>query len=273
MTFDVTGELYDRFMGRYSRPLAASLTDWLGVSPGQRALDVGCGPGALTQHLVARLGPENVSAIDPSEPFVDACRTRFPEVDVRLGSAESLPYDQDSFGLAASCLVVHFMEDPVAGLAEMARVTTPGGRVGATVWDLDGRRAPMATIWSVLAEVQPDAAGEHQLPGGAEGQLEELFERAGLLDVEGTELAVTVTHPTFEEWWEPHLHGVGPVGEAIAALDPVRREQVRATCRERLGGGPFQITAVAFAARGRAASHDGGTAGRPRPDGARLSSS
>ena len=258
----MTGEIYDRFMGRYSRPLAASLTDWLGVSPGQRALDVGCGPGAFTRHLVALLGPEHVSAIDPSEPFVEACRARFPEVDVRQGSAESLPHADGSFDIAGCCLVVHFMQDPVAGLAEMARVTTPGGRVGATVWDLDGRRAPMATIWSALAEVQPDVAGEHQLPGGTEGQLEDLFEQAGLLDVEGTELAVTVTHPSFEEWWEPHLHGVGPVGEAIAALDPPRVTQLRDACHDRLGDGPFQITAVAFAARGRAASHDGETAGR-----------
>ena len=252
MTFEVAGDAYDRFMGRYSRPLARSLVDWLDVRTGERALDVGCGPGALTAQLVERLGADRVSAIDPSPPFVEACRARFPEVDVRLGSAESLPYADASFDFAGACLVVHFMADPVAGIAEMARVTRPGCWIGATVWDLDGRRAPMATIWSVLAEVQPEVKGEHELPGGAEGQLEDIFVRAGLHDVDGTELAVTVAHPTFEEWWEPHLHGVGPIGEALAALDPAGLERARDKCRERLGDGPFEITAVAFAARGRA---------------------
>ena len=156
------------------------------------------------------------------------------------------------FDVAGSCLVVHFMQDPVGGISEMARVTREGGWVGATVWDLRGRREPMAPLWGALAELAPDHPDERGMPGGAEGQLVAILEDAGVRDVEGTEMAVSVTHPSFEEWWEPYLHGVGPVGESVAALGPVRREQLRATCRERLGSGPFDLTAVAFAARGRA---------------------
>lgn len=252
MSFEVAGAAYDRFMGRYSRPLAVGLVDWLEVGAGQRAIDVGCGPGALTEPLVQRLGADHVAAVDPSPPFVEACRERLPGVDVRQGTAEALPYDDDSFDVAGSSLVVHFMQDPVAGIAEMVRVTREGGRVGATVWDLAGRREPMAPIWAALAEVDPDHPGEGHVPAGADGELVRIFEAAGVRDVEGTELAVTVTHPTFEEWWEPYLRGVGPVGEVIASLEPARREQLRATCRERLGAGPFDLTAVAFAARGRA---------------------
>ena len=251
MSFDVAGEAYDRFMGRYSGPLAARLTDWLEVTAGQRALDVGCGPGALTEQLVARVGAAHVSAIDPSEPFVQACRSRHPGVDVRLGGAEALPYDDETFDVAAACLVVHFMQDPVAGLAEMARVTRPVGWVGATVWDLAGGRAPMWPVWEALAELQPDQPGEEELPGGSEGALVEILERAGLRDVEGVELSVTVTHPGFDEWWEPHLHGVGPIGAALAALGPEGRGRVSELCRQRLGEGPFDLTAVAFGARGR----------------------
>ena len=251
MSFEVAGEAYDRFMGRYSRPLAGMLTDWLEVEPGQDALDVGAGPGAWTEHLVARLGADRVSAIDPSEAFVGAFRERLPGVEIRQGIAESLPYADASFDVAGACLVVHFMRDPVAGIAEMARVTRPGGRVGATVWDLAGRREPMAPIWSALAELDSEHPGEGKLPGGASGELAVIFSQAGLDDVESTELAVTVTHPTFEEWWEPYLHAVGPVGEVIKALDPDKRERLRSTCRERLGAGPFEITAVAFAVRGR----------------------
>lgn len=251
MTFEVAGAAYDRFMGRYSSPLAGRFTDWLDVRAGERALDVGCGPGAWTAHLVQRLGVERVFAIDPSPPFVQSCAARFPGVDVRQGSAEDLPYADDTFDVTGACLVVHFMADPVAGLAEMARVTRPGCWVGATVWDLAGSRAPMAPIWAAMAEVDADHPDESGMQGGSPGELEDLMLRAGLVDVEATELAVTITHPTFEEWWEPFLGGVGPVGEAIAQLDPVRVEQLRATCREHLGDGPFEITAVSFAGRGR----------------------
>lgn len=252
MTFEVSGDAYDRFMGRYSRPLAADLADWLEVGSGQRAIDVGCGPGALTGILVDRLGADRVAAVDPSASFVEACRERLPGVDVRVGNAESLPHDDDSFDIAAACLVVHFMTDPVAGLAEMGRVTRPGGWVGATVWDLAGSRAPMWPLWEAVAELQPDHPGEREFPGGSRAGLVAILEDAGLHDVEAVEMPVTLTHPSFEEWWEPYLHGVGPAGDAVAALGPDGRDRLEEVLRRRLGDGPFELTAVAHAARGRA---------------------
>ena len=138
MTFDVTAAAYAAFMGRWSQPLALGFADLAGVRGGQRALDVGCGPGALTEQLVARLGSAAVAAIDPSASFVAATRERFPDVDARSGSAEELPFADDAFDLALAQLVVHFMADPVRGLAEMARVTRPGGLVAACVWDHGG---------------------------------------------------------------------------------------------------------------------------------------
>jgi SAM-dependent methyltransferase len=252
VSFEVAGDAYDRFMGRYSRPLAALLVDWLEVAAGQRALDVGCGPGALTGPLVEVLGADHVSAIDPSAPFVEVCRACFPDVDVRQGSAESLPYDDDSFDVSAACLVVHFMSDPVRGLAEMRRVTRQGGWVGTTVWDLAGGRAPMAPLWEAVAEVAPELPNESDYRGGSRQSLGAILEGAGLRDVEVDELAVTVTHPSFAEWWEPYLHGVGPAGEAVAALGPERRTRAEQVLRGGLGAGPFDLTAVAWAARGRA---------------------
>ena len=165
VSFEVAGEAYDRFMGRYSQPLAVRFADLLEVTAGQRALDVGCGPGAFTAPLVDRLGADQVSAIDPSAPFVETCRARFPGVDVRRGAAESLPWDDDSHDVSGACLVVHFMTDPVGGVSEMKRVTREGGWVGATVWDLAGSRAPMAPLWTAFAEVAPAAAGRAGLPG------------------------------------------------------------------------------------------------------------
>ena len=142
MSFDVAADAYDRFMGRYSAQLAPGLADLGGVQAGQTVLDVGCGPGALTAELVRRLGPDAVAAVDPSESFVAAARARHPGVDVRLSAAEDLPYPDGTFDAAFAQLVVHFMTDPVAGLAEMARVTRADGVVAACVWDLAGGRAP-----------------------------------------------------------------------------------------------------------------------------------
>jgi Methylase involved in ubiquinone/menaquinone biosynthesis len=125
-------------MGRYSTPLAPLMADYARVVPGQRVVDVGCGPGALTTELVQRVGPDGVSAVDPSEPFVAAAKERHPGVDVRLASAEQLPFDDDAFDGSLAQLVVHFMADPVKGLQEMGRVTRPGGVVAACVWDHAG---------------------------------------------------------------------------------------------------------------------------------------
>ena len=251
MTFDVTGDAYDRFMGRYSRPLAARFADWLEVTAGQHAIDVGCGPGALTGQLVTRLGADHVRAVDPSAPFVESCRQRFPGVDVREGAAESLPFGDDTCDVAAACLVVHFMADAVAGVSEMRRVTRPGGWVGATVWDLAGSRAPMWPLWEAVAEIQPTQPEEKEFAGGSRASLVSILERAALRDVESVELAVTVTHPSFEEWWGPYLHGVGPAGDAVAALGPDGRARLEEVLRRRLGDGPFDLTAVAYAVRGR----------------------
>ena len=252
MTFEVAGDAYDRFMGRYSRPLAAGFADWLEVSAGQRAVDVGCGPGALTGVLVERLGADRVRAVDPSAPFVDACRERFPGVDVRLGVAEALPFEDDAFDVAGACLVVHFMSDPVAGVGEMRRVTRPGGWVGATVWDLLAHRTPMSVIREVLVELRSEPDGDDEVPVGSASGLEGVLDASGLGDVEVVEMAVTVSHPTFEEWWEPFQHGVGPIGETIAALDPGVRVSLEEALRARLGEGPFEMTGTAFAGRGRA---------------------
>ena len=109
-----------------------------GVAAGQRVLDVGCGPGALTGELRARLGAASICAIDPSAPFVEACARRNPGVDVRQGSAEDLPYGDGEFDAALAELVFHFVSDPLRAAREMGRVVRPGGSVGACVWDFAG---------------------------------------------------------------------------------------------------------------------------------------
>ncbi|HEY7626251.1 MAG TPA: methyltransferase domain-containing protein, partial [Ilumatobacteraceae bacterium] len=155
MSFRVAADAYDRFMGRYSVPLGPLMADLAAVSPGQRVLDVGCGPGALTAELVRRVGATGVSAVDPSEPFVDAAQQRHPDVDVRLAAAERLPFGEATFDAALAQLVVHFMADSVAGLGEMRRVTRRGGVVVACVWDHDGGSGPLSVFWQAARRLDP----------------------------------------------------------------------------------------------------------------------
>jgi SAM-dependent methyltransferase len=252
VSFDVAGAAYDRFMGRYSRPLAPQLADLAGVAAGQRVLDVGSGPGALSAELVERLGASAVVAVDPSAPFVDALRERLPGVEAAQASAEALPFADDSFDAALAQLVVHFMADPVAGLREMARVARPGGVVAACVWDHQGRQGPLGVFWEAVRSLDPDARDESDLAGAREGHLAELFAQAGLGAIEQTVLAVQVEHENFEEWWEPFTLGVGPAGAHVSGLAPGDRDRLRELCRERLPPAPFSVTARAWAARGRA---------------------
>jgi SAM-dependent methyltransferase len=252
VSFFVAADAYDRFMGRYSRLLSPQMADLAGIGAGHRALDVGCGPGALTAELVTRLGAAAVAAVDPSEPFVAAARDRFPGVDVRQAPAEHLPFADDVFDAALAQLVVHFMADPVAGLAEMRRVTRPGGVVVACVWDHAGRKGPLGTFWQAARELDPGVHDEGDLPGAREGHLPMLFAAAGLNDVESTSLVADLEHATFDEWWGPFTEGVGPAGAYVGTLGPERREALRERCRALLGDAPFRITSVAWAARGRA---------------------
>lgn len=253
MSFNVAADAYDRFMGRYSRHLAPQMADLADVVAGQRALDVGCGPGALTSELVARLGPPFVAAVDPSPPFVEAARERHPGVDVRQASADDLPFDDDTFDAALAQLVVHFMPDPVAGLREMARVTRTGGVVAACVWDHAGGEGPLGAFWNAVRELDPSAHDESDLPGARQGHLRQLFEAAGLRGVEETSIESRVEHPTVEDWWEPFTGGVGPAGAYVARLDEPARDALRDRCAAILGPPPFVIAARAWVARGTVA--------------------
>jgi SAM-dependent methyltransferase len=246
----LAADAYDRFMGRYSVLLAPELADFATIAPGQRALDVGCGPGALTAELVRRLGADLVSAVDPSEPFISAARDRHPGVDVRLGSAEQLPFGDQEFDGVLAQLVVHFMKDPAAGLSEMVRVTRPCGVVAACVWDHAGGRGPLSLFWDAVRELDPEVHDESQLAGAREGELPRLLDAAGLREIEESALIVSVEHASFDDWWEPFTLGVGPAGSYTSALDPTRQVQLRERCRDAMPPVPFVLRAQAWAARG-----------------------
>ncbi len=237
-------------MGRYSVPLGPVFADFAMVGAGQRVLDVGCGPGALTAELVTRLGSAAVSAVDPSDSFVAAAQDRHPEVDVRRAAAEQLPFEAGTFDVALAQLVVHFMADPLRGLSEMGRVTRPDGLVAACVWDHQRGTGPLGPFWDAVHQLDPDVNDESTLAGAREGHLGELFRGAGLRAVDESTVSVSVEHPSFEEWWEPFTLGVGPAGGYVQGLDVDRRAELRERCRGVLPPAPFVVSARAWAARG-----------------------
>ena len=251
--FAASGDSYDRFMGRYSRALAVPFADFAGIGAGQRALDVGCGPGALTGELVRRLGAGSVSACDPSGMFVAACAERHPGVDARTGSAEDLPYGDAEFDVAAAQLVLHFVSDGDRAGEQMRRVTHPGGTVAACVWDFSQGMQLLRAFWDAAIEVDPEAPDElRDLRYGREGELADWLSAAGLADVVESTLSVDSTYRDFEEVWSGLLAGIGPAGTYLVSQPPDRRESLHAALFQRLGRpqGAFTLEAVARAGRG-----------------------
>ena len=253
MSFEVAGNAYDRFMGRYSRELAPRFIEFAGVEPGMRVLDVGSGPGALTEPLAELTGAESVAAADPSESFVAAVSERAPGVDVRQAPAEQLPFDDDSFDAALSQLVVNFMRDADAGVAQMSRVVRPGGVVAACTWSYARDMEMLQRFWAAARKLDSGAPDEGStMKYRSAEELEELWRRVGLADVETDHLRVESTYSDFDELWEPFTYGVGPAGAYLAKLDQKQQEALRANLFTGLGepAGGFTLGATACAVRG-----------------------
>lgn len=252
MGFAVSADAYDRFMGRFSAPLAVRFAEWAGVEPGTDVLDVGSGPGALSAALLDRVGSGSVAAVDPMPAFVEAVQQRLPAVRASVAPAEALPFDDDAFDATLANLVVPFMADARAGVGEMRRVTRPGGTVAASVWQHSDGISPLTPFWDGVHRLDPDAVDEGLMLGTAEGQLKDFLSECGLTDLRATALSVEVAFASFEDWWEPFTYGVGPAGAYLVAQDPERQEEIRGACEELLGPAPFTVPGRAWCAAGTA---------------------
>jgi ubiquinone/menaquinone biosynthesis C-methylase UbiE len=244
--FEIAGDDYDRFMGRFSRQLAAPFAAAAGVAAGMDIVDVGCGTGMLTAALAPIVGAEHVAAIDPQEQFVAATRARVPGADIRQGAAESLPWPARSFDAALAQLVVAFMADPVAGLREMSRVVRDGGVVAYAMWLRDDLQ--VSALFERAAEsigLTPRAA--RPLLADADA-LRGLAADSGLTHVETSTIRVAASYDGFAELWDTYGLGVGPLAAFYAALDDAQRTAIRAAMYDALGRptGPLELTATAL---------------------------
>lgn len=243
-------------MGRWSRILAEHFVSWLAPEVG-RWLDVGCGTGALSSTL---LGYPDVQVVvsDQALPFVIDARARIGDgaVGYAAASATALPFDDRSFTGLVSGLVLNFVPDQQAGVAEMVRVVQPGGTVAAYVWDYAGRMAYLQTFWDAAADLDPDSATTQQeqrrFAASTEDFLPQLFRDAGLLGLEQSSIELEMAFQSFEEYWVPFLGGTGPAPAYLANLAPEKRDHLRDQLQQRLSprGEPFSLDVRAWMARG-----------------------
>jgi SAM-dependent methyltransferase len=251
--FDTAAETYDRYVGRYGPQLSRAHVRLLALRRNDDVLEVGCGPGALTEALAREVGAEHVYAVEPSERFAEACRSRVPGADVRLGVAERLPDFGREFAAATSQLVLNFMTDADTGVRAMAKAVRPGGVVASVVWDYRAGMRMLRAFWDAALELDRNAPDEgrtmaHCTPAG----LRALWLRVGLGDVHTGKLEVEASYEDFADFWEPFPTGVGAAGAYCATLDAEQREALRERCFHRLGSpeGPFTLQARAWSVRG-----------------------
>lgn len=255
-----SGSPYEQYVGRWSRRVAPQFLSWLNVPPGRRWLDVGCGTGALCAAIVDRCSPASVAGVEPSEGFLKAARENLAgRVQLHQGSATAIPLADASVDAVVSGLVLNFVPEPRAALAEMARATGSGGMIGAYVWDYAGKMELMRLFWDAAVELNPDGAKMDEgirFPLCRPQALAELFTGAGLKAVETTSIDIPTPFADFEDYWRPFLGGQGPAPAYAMSLDESARARLRDRIRERLPArkdGSILLTARAWAVRGAVA--------------------
>jgi SAM-dependent methyltransferase len=250
------GDPYERYVGRWSRRVAPAFLSWLDIPAGRRWLDVGCGTGALCTEIVEHARPSSVVGVEPSAGFLETARRHLADrATLVQGGATAIPLDDASVDVVVSGLVLNFVPDPRAGLAEMARVTTTGGTVAAYVWDYAGKMELMRLFWDAAIELDPHAAS---LDEGVRfslcspDPLTELFTNAGLVGVEVIAIDVPTPFANFEDYWQPFLGGQGPAPAYAMSLDESGRARLRERVRGRMpmqADGSISLVARAWAAR------------------------
>ncbi|MGH6880400.1 class I SAM-dependent methyltransferase [Hypericibacter sp.] len=251
---------YERLMGRWSRRLAEAFLDHVSLEPDEKMLDVGCGTGSLTTALAERLEPRSVTGIDIAFPFVQfAAQQRSDRLRFLVGDACALPFAEASFDRTLSLLALNFVSKPALALAEIHRVTRPGGRVGVAVWDFAGGLVYQRIFWDTAAALDPAGARgrakQYSAPLLAKGALEEALLAAGFRDVHGSSMTIRMDYADFADYWEPIAAATGPVGDYVRAATPVLLAEIEAKTRDAylsgLPDGPRSMAATAWVATGR----------------------
>jgi SAM-dependent methyltransferase len=253
------GDDYEAYVGRWSRLVAREFLAWLSIPSGRRWVDVGCGTGALSSAILDGAAPASVVGIDPSADFVGLARRRVPDSRARflVGSGERLPLDDGSADAIVSGLVLNFIPDPHGALREMIRVAATGATVAGYLWDYAEGMEMIRRFWDAAIALDADATAKDEairFPICAPGPLRQVFEGAGLTDIDVRPIDIPTVFAYFDDYWTPFLSGVAPAPGYVAGLDETSRATLRERLRTTLPTGPdgsIHLTARAFAVRGR----------------------
>lgn len=250
------GSPYERYVGRWSREVAPLFLSWLGIPAGRRWLDVGCGTGALCAAIMDRCSPASVIGVDPSQGFLETAKENLAgRAQLYQGSTSSIPLGDASVDVVVSALVLNFVPDPRAALAEMARVTGREGTIAAYVWDYAGKMDLMRFFWEAAVELDPQAAKMDEgvrFPLCRPQALQALFAGAALTGLEVKSIDIPTPFASFDDYWQPFLGGQGPAPAYAMSLDAGARARLRERIRERIpaaGNGAIALTARAWAIR------------------------
>ncbi|HTQ75125.1 MAG TPA: methyltransferase domain-containing protein [Burkholderiales bacterium] len=249
---------YERYMGRWSRLLVPGYLDFAGVREGQHILDVGTGTGAVALAIETRTHKAEVVGIDPSEAFLAAARKDAASSRVRfeVGDAQALRFPDASFDQTLSLLVLNFVKDPSKAIAEMRRVTRPGGTVSSCVWDYNQGMQMARFFWDEAVALDPSMAAKDQrnMKFARQGELGDAWRKAGLTGVKEDALVIDQHYSNFDDYWLPFLGGAGAAGAFVASLTPERRQEIESRLRKRMLGdrpdGPFTLKGRAWCVRG-----------------------
>lgn len=240
--------------------MAPPFLEWLDVPAGKRWLDVGCGTGALSAAILDQCFPSSVEGVEPSEGFLKTAKENLGDrAALHQGSATAIPLGDSSVDVVVSGLVLNFIPDPHAAIAEMARVTGDGGTIAAYVWDYAGRMELMRHFWDAAADLDPDAAKLDEgvrFPLCAPMVLADLFAGAGLEAVDIEPIDIETPFENFDDYWQPFLGGQGPAPAYAMSLDEAARSRLRERIKARLpiaSDGSILLRARAWAARGKVA--------------------
>ena len=249
------GASYEDFMGKWSRLAGDTFLDWLAPASRLRWVDIGCGNGAFTEMLVARCAPLEIQGIDPSEGQIAYARTRLAGsvAELRVGDAMALPYADAAYDAAVMALVIFFVPDPARGLAEMIRVTRPGGSVSAYAWDILGGGFPYSAQQQEMKALGITPLWPPSVEVSRMDNLRALWRDAGLVDIETREITVERSFASFDDWWA--IAQTGPrMAPRIAAMAPADVQTLTTRLRARLpadADGRVTYRAVANAVKGR----------------------
>lgn len=251
-----SGDDYELQMGRWSRPVGEQFIDWLAVPPGLRWLDVGCGNGAFSQVILKRAAPVSVAGVDPSEGQIDYARRHVGAANAKfdVGDAQNLPFADASFDVAAMALVIAFVPDTARAIAEMKRVTRPGGWVGTYMWDMMAGGVPVRPVYQALQKMGYDPSLPPRAEASRREAMQDYWQKAGLDGVETTVIRIEVVHTDFDSFWDANSRPSGQQGIVLSKMSPAEKEKAQACLREILpvsADGSIRYEAFANAVKGR----------------------